>query len=279
MGLAFFLLLFSSGAWAFIPRARTILGRLVKNDGNGIYLIHLDVQFQQSNTPVTTHESWLIANGDSMRLIVTIADPSGSNVRALTVLYKAGDKYTLDQSGRWRKTRMPSEAIEPLFNFRSALAAGEYLIEHQMAAPGILAREHISNVKKIKLPKSDPNTILARLHDVITFGIGFHNGDNGTAEPHIWIDEDKFVIKKILFLSGARVLAHKQEPFAHGIVYPKDRVVNWGDNTVNIKTVSVESMGLSAAKQLNLNYLTRQDPVSAALPSLPIVAKFYSRFR
>ena len=98
----FFLLslFFAVDAMAYIPKAHTIAGRLVRTHGKGAYIIEQDVSFRTNGDPLVLREKWTIESGDVMRVSVSLPQgaKSAEPVRFETV-YHGGKKTMTDPAG------------------------------------------------------------------------------------------------------------------------------------------------------------------------------------
>ena len=84
---------------AYVPTSRTIVGRLVRNDGKGIYAIEQDVNFRTVGEGVTLRERWVVENGETMRLTVITPTANAPQPVRIDFLYKDGRRMAPDFKG------------------------------------------------------------------------------------------------------------------------------------------------------------------------------------
>jgi hypothetical protein len=265
----------TTGAWAHIPKVHTILDKTAKNDGHGTYVIEQEVQFQTEPETIITREQWVIQDGENMQVSVRVMGGAGAAAKPLAIVYRGGIRYVIEAGAGVQQTKMATDAVEPFFHFRSFDGLGHYLAAKQIIPNVALAEHRLTALKNFKY-EADPHVALARVGSTITFALG--QVHNGALVPALWIDQDRFVIKKIHFPSNAEVVADNHEQFAKGLVYPKDRTITWDDKSAQIRTISIKSIGEHNAG-FNPQTIANEEKLNGSLPNAPLVHEFYSRFR
>jgi len=266
---------------AYVPSSRTIVGRVVRNDGKGIYAIEQDVNFRTVGEGVTLRERWVVENGETMRLTVVTPSANAPQPVRIDFLYKDGRRMAPDFKGSVKTTGLPHEAIEPLFHARSSKGFFD-----AMSRAGLVPKEFPVakapfniNAKTQPPPTPEPWVRLGRTAGVVAYVFGEPTpADSTKALPGVWIEQDAFLLRKLRFPSEAEVTADRHSMQA-GLHFPRTRVVTWGQNTAEIRVVSVKPLTASQAASY-LNPASFQNDVkSARLPIDEQVKEFYSRFR
>ena len=127
----FLSVLVASVAMAALPPATMILSRTADNSGSGSYTIEQDVQFPNGAESITLHESWVIENGQSMRVTVTGLREYKDSVK-FQILYAGGQRWTL-QNGRRESSHLPVDFAERFCHWRTLENAQQQLISLKMA--------------------------------------------------------------------------------------------------------------------------------------------------
>lgn len=271
----------ASTAEAYIPSNRTIFNRTAKNSGKGAYAIEQEVQFRSLAEPVTLRERWIVDNGETMRLYVS-SPKSSPQAYKFDVLYRENKRTAPDGAGSLRTTGVGPEFIESFQHYRSGRGLMEALVRSKIV-PGSFLRERprVTSAKDIK-HQADPLVRLGRSGGVVTWIFGEPSPAEGTRlNPAAWIEQDAFLLRKLRFPSQAEVTADKYVGSAGALQMPRERTINWENNTVVIRTISVKPLaaGATTAQLLAPTSVTPADAKSAKLPDQPQVKEFYSRFR
>jgi hypothetical protein len=283
LGFCVFTLLMSATVQAYIPYSRTILGRLARNDGKGLYAIEQELQFRTEGEPLILRERWIVENGSSMR--VTISSPvngksaADSVVGKVEYLYKNGQRYRIEQ-GQVRSGGENPEFIEPYLHFRSARAILEAMSRDKIVPSSFLRdRSHAINLANMKYG-SEPFVRLGRSGGMVTYIFGEPSPTNGEKlSPELWVDQDSFLFRRLRLPSQAEVSADKHSTYPGGLKLPRERTVTWENNSVVIRVLSVKGLPESSKGLLLPNSLTAGAHSAAHLPEQAQVKDFYARFR
>lgn len=272
--------LVGSAAFAYVPTSRTIVGRLVRNDGKGAYAIEQDVIFRTVGEGLTLRERWTVENGENMRLTVVSPLANAQSVR-LDVLYKEGKRLGPDMKGGFKATAMPIEAIEPFFHSRSAKGFFDAILRSGLVPSGFPIAKPAFNINAKTQPPPTPEAFvrLGRIAGVIAYVFGEPTpADSPKALPGVWIEQDAFLLRKLRFPSEAEVTADRHSSQA-GLRFPRTRTVTWGSNNAEIRVISVKGLAPAAAAAALNQASFQADLKSARLPTDEQVKEFYSRFR
>ena len=265
-------------ARAFIPSSKTIFGRVARNAGKGAYAIEQEVSFRTEADPIVLRERWIVENGDSMRLYVTSLKGATENWR-LDVFYHDGKKEWSDGS-QIRSAPDSGEFIEPMFHFRSPGNLLSWLVRARVAPPG-LGQTRAFN-KKTSPYAPEPGVRLARVGGSIAWAFGEPAPAQGPLPPQLWIEQDRFVIRRVRFPTQAELVAEQDATFAKGLHLPRARTVAWDNNSVSIRLLTVQPLPENAnTRALFSSAALAVDgrAVASRLPEAAQVREFYSRFR
>ncbi len=292
-------------AQAAIPHSKTIVSRLAKNSGRGVYVVEHEVRFAGPEG-IVLKERWLVQNADFMRLIVQgpKQDTKTSEFR-WDAVYREGRRTatapaapvpataapgTMTDPGKETKTTMVTgEFFEPLLYFRSSFKFFESFVKNKILPPSA-ARERpkIANINNFK---SEPEQAvrLGRTGGVVAWVFGEPTPvDNATAFPGAWIEQDAFLLRKIRLMSQAEMTLSNHLNSGGGLKLARERTIVWKSTdpaitearSVTIRVVSVKNLpDKSLAPQFAASSITPSELKAARLPDAPIVREFYSRFR
>jgi hypothetical protein len=266
-------------AHAYVPKARFVLEKTARNHGRGFYQIQNDVIFRTESGSISVVETWIVENGESMYL-----ETRGSaEVPALTI-YKGRQKFYIDEQGQERSARVPADFFEDIFHYRTFESLAEELVRENILPQKALAKEPRVNSLKDTGFHKEPFIRLARSGGVVTYGIGKPTPADGTTPlPGIWIEQDRFHIKRLRLSSAAEILADEYADYGRGLSFPKSRSVSWGPNSVSIRTMKVSAIVPTAEQKAKLQPSSirnrKASPANAMTDTHPLIKDFYSRFR
>ncbi len=274
-------------ASAYVPSTRTILNRLARGSGKGLYQIEQEVQFRTDAEPIVLRERWVVGNGDSMFLSVSGAKGSTEGWK-LEVGYKDGRRFFVDDSGAAKSGPQSPEFIEPYLHFRSGKSVLEALIRQRVLPPNLASMQKRVKSNNGVSHQHETFVRLARSGGAVTYAFGTPAPVNAAKPPPgFWVDQDAFQFRKLRFPSAAEVEADKHFFAAGGLRVPRDRTVSWDNNTASIRIISVKSASsgqqtqklLSGAGAINASGKTGGKPSAPKLPESQQVREFYQRFR
>lgn len=274
------LMLASPWAKAYILPTRVILDKTADNAGRGIYAIEQEVQFANGADNLSLKETWLIENDHTMRLTVTGTKELQSTVR-LQFVYNNGQRYDLP-GGKVHAQKVSPDFMEKYFNFRNGEQLGQALVNLKLIPASALSRPPVPKKGDDFKYQPEPFVRLSRTGGVVNYAFGVPTPvDQQENNPGLWIEQDQFVIRKIRLPSQAEMTADNYSQFAHGLSYPRDRVIRWDNNSVNIRLIS------ASARTGNANSLFQPSSLDVPVkldglngqPARDAVIQFYSRFR
>lgn len=250
---------FIQTAFAYIPPTRMILQRTTDNSGDGAYQIEKEVNFNNPEIPVFK-ETWQLESERLLRLTVT---PVGMPSAKLTILYAGGQKHV--QYGTQKETtRIPFENAERIFHFRTPDNFIQYLNNI-----GVLT----TTAGNLDLAK------LSRSQGVVNYGLGKQTeAGSSSLAPYLWIEQDRFVVRKVRFESGAELTADLFQTYAKGLYHPSLINVDWADQKVRITTNSVVLKKFTP-QTFQSNQLEDSQNFNTSFSKWSQVLEFYKRFR
>jgi hypothetical protein len=269
-------------AFASIPQSQTIAARLARGHGKNVYVIEQDIQFRTSAEPLVLRERWLIENGERMRLTVTTPTVSGikaNDSASFEALYRDGKRTYTELNAGVKTSAISQEFAEGFFHMRSGKSFLTALIKSRVV-PGDFFREKSKPTKIEQIHHiPDPYVRLGRDNGIVAWIFGEPSPVEGKLSPQVWIEQDSFILKRLRFPSEAEIIADRYSSYPNGLKFPRERTINWSDNTVTIRVVSVRSMtSVQAGRSFEVATFSN-GAKPGRLPELPQVREFYSRFR
>ena len=266
-------LLFStSESLAYIPRVKTIVKKMAKNNGNRLYKIQREVTFQDQENLLKAKETWFVQNGDKMKLVVEGTD--SLNPWSFVILYDKNKRKTLSSANNVKTFGRSEEFFEPLFHDRydkSLLLRMEKLRFVPAWAKKAEAPDYEDGETKMV---QEDFIHLEPILGSINYAIGSKSSDSGdNKKVTLWVEQDSFLIKKGRLRSSAEFTNSQFQTFIGGLKLPKEQTINWKDRVARIRLIGAERI----AK--NKKIWTLDKKKSSRLPNEPIIKEFYSRFR
>lgn len=277
------LLLITTSAFAAIPRASFIVGKLASNNGNGTYVIDQDVHFTTENSQLTLKEQWLVSTDGQMRLTVKPARDATDQVK-IQFVYANGQKTSLTQRGRTSGSQ-GEEFVEKYFHTRSRDQLFNMFTNMKML-PASYRDSKITRTGKDYVYPAEPMNRLTRTSGIVAYAFGEPAGSETDTHPMAWIEQDMFYLRKIRFPSGTVMTADRFGSYSRDLAFPKMRQIVWGDRG-NPKSVTIQVSKVAgvpttkgdkrlqpAGLEFNSQIAGLTDPEMQKL-----VEEFYGRFR
>lgn len=262
--------LFLTAAFAFIPRGLLILDRVAENSGSGVYQIEQEVQFENGQSSLSLKETWLVENESRMRLEVTGLKELQDKLY-FKITYNAGTR----ESGEGSK-KITTDFVERYFHFRSGERLAQALVQLKIVPTTIFANRPMKSLKDATY-KPEPFVYLSRTGGVVNYAFGNPSAAEGDLSPGLWVAQDQFVITKLRLPTLAEVAANNYTGYNGGLQFPKTRTVQWGKNSVSLRTLSVNRKSKDAFKS---SPRTADTFVGlTGQPAESLIQEFYSRFR
>jgi hypothetical protein len=276
------LLFISSAAHAYIPPYWMIMSRTAENHGRGIVIVDQDVIFSHSQEPQIVNERWIIQGESSLRLEVTGRKQLKDVIR-LTYVYQNGRRYFIDENGVRKSEKIPDNFFEPYFHFRYSKNIKPILVSQNIAPAASLKSEPHRYSEKRPLPEPDSYVRLSRVGGTISYAIGTPSPvDTQDAYPGIWIEQDRFVIRKLRLPSQLEISANNYKSYTQNLFLPQERTVSWQGQVFKILLSSANAGGgpktTAALDSGSLNF-GENPKLSRLLPEDAIIKDFYIRLR
>lgn len=281
LGGLLFLLFSSNVSFAYLPPTKMILERTSENAGTGIYAIEQEVHFQNGLDQLVLRESWVVENDQLLRLTVYGTKDFKDQI-SMQFLYANGERSYLTKQTQEQRP-ISAEFEEKFYHLKSAEKLAQVLIDWGIAPVGFLHKKVTAKKADDFKYNSEPWLRLSRTGGVVNYAFGKVTPEGqAEANPGVWIEQDQFVIRKMRLPSQAEFIVENYGQYAKGLNYPKSRTVRWGQNSVNIRLLSVTARDAKWAKQrlskTTLDIQTKLDGL-AQQPAKAVVEEFYTRFR
>jgi len=261
-------------AYAYIPSADFIFSKVVQNSGKGVYQIKQELSFQARDRAVTVTETWWVQSENSMFLKVE------GPLFTQYYLYKNGKKYFFNSDGKFVSSSLPKDFYENLFFYRASQSLKESLISKKIIPVQIFKKRPVIKNSKEPAPLvNEPYLKLSRFKGSVTFLMG--QAAQNEQSPGLWVEQDRFLIKKVRFPSQAEVSADTYSELSRGLIYPKTQTVSWDKESVMIELSRADAInkGTEYLEESNFSKLANQNRPLPQDLTAGVVADFYKRFR
>jgi hypothetical protein len=254
-------------SWGYIPKTRTLLDRLAKTQGAGLYSIDLEVTLRGANgVPLVIEESWWVQNGETQKVIART--PGGEAFFVATYRGTDANRTGLGLAGQGT---IGKEFFEPVFHQRVGGNLTKWLLNHRVLPSGAFsARPMLSKSAK---PEPDPHASFTKLGNQFAIGLGSPNSRG--LDVRLWLDTDQYYLKKIRLVDGTEIVSDAYEQQPRGLWYPRERVVTFAGKSAVLRTVAVRSRNDTV--DFTPAAISSMKLRDASLPSE--IVEFYSRFR
>lgn len=274
---------FSTAAFAYIPPYWMIMSKTAEQHGKGIYTVDQDVIFQSAGEPLIVNERWTIAGENEMRVEITGRKQLKDLIR-LTFVYDDGKRFYIDENGVRRAGKTNIDFFEPLFHFRFSKNIKATLVASKIAPSESLRSEPHKYSQKRPHAEAESFVRLARSGGVITYAVGTPSpADTSSLTPGLWIDQDQFVVRKVRYPSQVTVNAKDYRSYTHGLMLPKEREVQFDNNTVTVVVNSVSALPNTPQTKARLSAgslnFGENPNLAAVIPNEAVIKSFYSRLR
>lgn len=276
--LGIFLLTLGFTAQAYIMPSYHILNKTIFHDGQGLYHINLDVVFNQDPDKGHIQETWWIENENSMRVDVKGLKELANKLQ-FSIIYKNKKRYSNFAS--FNDKPYSEEFAEVLFHYRDQNSFAQWLVNNNIADSSIFKKPNFTKGQNKIFTESFVR--LSRCMGRICLALGEATPTNSTKEnPGLWIEQDQFVIRKVRFPSEALIEVKSNNDYSRNLIYPTQRVLSWGSNSIEIKTLSVNTRTTSPQMA---KVLSKDNPLPVAIlqmgdnPYQQMIEEYYLRFR
>lgn len=267
---------FSLSSFAYIPEYSLITSRAADQHGKGAYQIVQEVSYRRDGENHTVKEVWTVLNENNMRVSLEGRGPLKGLAQG-TIVYE-GSQRSFTDGAQVKHQRLGDDWVQPLFHFRSSKYLRSRLVNLKVA-PAESLRDR-APLNSDGPPKYEPPSFvrLSRTGGAVNWAIGI-SPSVGTG-PTLWLEQDQFVMRKFRGPSQAIVRADNYTKHDETFWHPRTATYSFGDHTVTVNTISVQSLGrLTAAdsrfKPSSLN--AAKDALK--LPDSSGLREFYLRFR
>ncbi len=258
---------------AYIPPLTFIGARVAKSHGRAIYSVEQEVSITAGTDTVIVLERWIIDDGASMQLSIKGAPGRG------VMVYQKGQRTWKDPEGPQRSEQNSTQFIEPFFHVRSYSGFIDQMAFAQIASKTQLIPQRKPQKGKEFAYVPEPYVRLGRTGGAIAYAIGQPSPVNAPQGfPGLWIEQDRFHIRKIRFPSGAEVTADDYAEFSYDLAFPRQRTISWEGKTARIQLLRIAAL----PKNTSIWQALAAKDSSFQLADSPMratVQEFYKRFR
>lgn len=264
---------------AYVPSARMIVEKMVAHNGKPLVSIEQDVQLFAGAETLSFHESWLVDSDKNLKVTVTGLGALKDKFR-IQYLYTANQKW-FHESGKEKTNQMISnDFMDRLFFIRSGEELAEYMVRLQFAPQGFYTKKPYSVSKGTFIYAPEPFLKLARQGGRITYN--FTENYTGIEKASgLWVEQDRFVIRKIRMPSLAELYADDYNVYDSNFHFPRAKQYNWSGYRAQVKVTAVntrDNKALVGLQPANVESSYSLETLKS-YPAGAAAIEFYSRFR
>lgn len=259
--LASLILIHSQPVQAYIPELPFILKKSSLTTGKKIIKIEQEVIFKLGEEEARVDETWLIEGDRNLKMTAVGKNLYKENIR-LNYLYNG-------------KNRTHFVGKNKMVQFISPDFYEKYLF--------IRSKDSFLNyLRDLGIPA---NVRLSRANGVIAFLIGQPSEQN--LNPHFWLGQDDFAIRKIRMPSAAEISLDQITSFPNDTLIAKSQTVSWPSldsgptTTVQIRVKKIDVNAPGSIKSFYPDTIEFPSEINFANKTelTAIIEEFYSRFR
>lgn len=249
-------------AQAYIPEIPFILKKATSTTGRKLIQIEQEVTFKLGEEEAKVDETWLIEGDKNLKLTAVGKNLFKENIK-LQYLYNGKNRTYLNGKNR------TVSAISPDFFER-------YLFIRSKDS-------FLGYLKELNIPAQDKSALrLSRADGVISFLLGQPSDQN--LNPHIWIGQDDFVIRKIRTPSATEINLNQITNFPNDIYIAKSQTITWPREAPVTVQIKIKKIDLNASGSITSFYPQNLDTPSEMTfanrtPITSLIEEFYTRFR
>ncbi len=185
-------------------------------------------------------------------------------------------------NNKLKADKISDDFLEKVLNFRSAEILANNLAHYKMIPNGAYNKKAVPKTGADFKYEPESWVRYSRTGGVPNYALGIATPvDQDSNNPGIWIEQDQFVVRKLRLPSQVEMTADNYNQFAKGLYYPRARTIRWGNNTVNIRLISVSARpntAVSFFQPTSLDSNLKLDGLDK-MPAKEAVIEFYSRYR
>lgn len=263
-----FITLFSQ---SYMLEYQTIMSRTSDNHGKGGYQIKQVLRWNQDNTPLEILETWTVLGESKMKLEVEGLGLLKNRVQG-EIIYDGQKRRYKNEKDEVVSSTLPQTFSPIFFHYRYSKWMKQKLVNLKMApAASLKDRAPIVSKPNENTSYAPENFLsLKRVGGTITYGVGESDS------PSLYIEQDQFVVTKIVFPKGPSVLAEDYKKHSGDLHYPRSITYTYGAHSAHAKETKVTYLGRSPKAEL---FQFSKDSKPLALPKDDAVLNFYSTFR
>lgn len=257
---------------AYIPRTKTIVKKMSRNNGRREYKLVREVILESREQKIKAREVWTISHGDRMKVEVSSMD--ANNPWNFAILYSQRDRKTLSRNKALKSFKKSPDFFEPLFHDRSHRSLLRRMVSYRFLPDWIEKTTAPAYVDGKTKMSPEPFVTLTPMEGTVNYAIGAtNNSEGGNNQTQLFIEQDSFLIKKGRLRSQAEFVNSRYQSFVGGLKLPGDQRISWNDKIAKVKLLTVER-----TKTKKKDWKLSGDK-TGSIPTDPLIKEFYSRFR
>lgn len=280
--IASLILLSSLKIFGYIPPSRFIIEQTVKK--NPVESLHFETEVTLSKGVdlFKIKERWYLSSDNNFH----VSSQGLGNLKdllSLDIIYSGGKKHL---SIRAQKLTQPAsfEMAEKLMKINSVDRFSSFFEKLNILPKGSLRKKIFSSKNNEYSYEVESFVRLSRALGLPSYLLKV-NPYSQEEEPALWIEQDRFAVKKIRLPSGATVELDSYVDFEKSFHLPQKITYSWGGSKAVVKIIPISSKLANKFPIKNPDLLISSLEESKSLellnviPGSDLITEFYSRFR
>lgn len=253
-------------ASAYIPEYGLVATHAALQHGNGTYKIVQEVTYRTEAGAFAVLETWYVSGENKMQVELLGRGPLKGLVQGNIEYTNNVKKFSDLQVGTVQRKLGP-EWIEPLLHFRYSKFFRQRMVDLKIApAKSLNDRPPIGIQGEVQY--SAPSFVqFSRVGSAVAWVIS--NSWPDPKAPALWLEQDRFVIRKLKLSPEVSFLADRYSKFSNDLWYPQSQTYIFGPSRIEINTLQVQKVKAPPTG----------DPIAMKLPEIDGLKEFYARFR
>ena len=201
---------------AYIPRTKTIVKKMSRNNGRREYKLVREVVLESREQKIKAREVWTVSHGDRMKVEVSSMDTN--NPWNFAIVYSQRDRKTLSRNKALKSFKKSPDFFEPLFHDRSHRSLLRRMVGYRFLPDWVEQTTAPAYVDGKTKMSPEPFVTLTPMEGTVNYAIGAtNNSEGGNNQTQLFVEQDSFLIRKGRLRSQAEFVNSRFQSFIGGL--------------------------------------------------------------